>query len=53
MLNLKPTPYHIFRGLIFGGLIFGRKFLLVTRRASFGGLIFGKAYILDFTVVIL
>ena len=42
-MNLILVFYHIFRGgLIFGGLIFGREFVLVSRGAYFrGGLIFG------------
>ena len=48
---MKFDFYLIFRGLIFGRLIFGGKFVLVIRGAYIrGGLYSGGAYIRDFTV---
>ena len=41
--------YHIFRGLIFGGPIFGREFVLVSRVAYIRGVVCVD-YIRDFTV---
>ena len=51
VLNPNVRIWPIFRGLIFGGLIFGRRFVLANRGLIFGKLIFEGAYTRDFVVI--
>ena len=48
-MNLKVTFYLISRGFILGGLICGRKFVLVIRGLIFGGSLY-SGVLIYFTV---